>query len=148
MSFTTPQLDCATAVAELLDGREIAGFTLRARAIDQDPTYEKKDLTELKIDCVAATPFDSIRVDRQTVSEGCPVNVGVQYACEKDDEPMKARLKFVCLQIKRILEGNRLATFGYPREDVEIEEDPIKRMRGHWMAVVSALYRIEVEVAS
>lgn len=145
-AYTTPQLDCASALAAMLDGREIAGFTVRARATDQNPTYEKRDLAELRVDCVIPGGFRLSTLDRGTATEEVIVNVGVQFACERDDEEMKARLRHLCRRIAVLVKLTPLDGFGLPVDDVEVEEiDEMLRENASFFGVIAAPYRAYAE---
>lgn len=144
--YTTPQLDCAAALAAMLDGREIAGFTVRARATDQNPEYERKDLGELRVDCVVPGGFRLTTLDRGTATEEVIVNIGVQFACERDDEAMKARLRHLCRRIAVLVKLTPLDGFGLPVDDVEVEEvDEMMRDNAQFFGIVAAPYRAYAE---
>jgi hypothetical protein len=144
VSYTTPQLDAAEAVAALLTGRTIAGFNIVAE-LKFVPKYETADLRELRVDCIPATPFARRRIDRGAVEQECPVNVGVQLLCEPEDHELLYRLRALCEGIADAVEGSRLDVFGLPTDEIEVEESPERLEGGEYRAVVPVMYRVVTE---
>jgi hypothetical protein len=149
VSYTTPQLDAAEAVAALLTGQELGGFNVVASAEEQLPKYENPP-AELKVDCVAASPFTLTIIDRGAgVEEECNVNIGVQLACDPGDRELLSRLKALTRGIARRLAFVAPEGFGKPREPIEIEELPeILEGEGRFLAVVSVTYTAFTEAGA
>ena len=149
MSFTTPQLDCATAVAALLDGEEIAGFTIRARADEQDPVYSKEDIkAELKVAVLVADDYELEAIDRAAATETCPIFVGVYFGCERDDEDMKRRLLALLRGIAVRLRFEEVEGFGLPIEPVRPVYSRDEIRRAAFSGIVEATYRVVTEAAA
>lgn len=144
MSYTTPQLDAAEAVAALLTGQEIAGFTIVATAEDLLPKHDQPqgDLNELRVNCVPGPESRFSRVDRNAAEEDCPVNVGIQMACGAESGELYRRLLMVLRGIAKLLTFTPITGFGYPRDDVEFVDFPSAvEVDGRFFGIVGVLYR-------
>lgn len=150
MSYTTPQLDAAAAVAEMLTGREIAGFTLDAKADNLLPTYDqsKGDLDELHVDCIPDPTFRFVRENRSMVLEDCPVNIGVQINCGPEDQLLYRQLLALLRGIAKVVALEAPTGFRPPLEDVEVIDRPdAVDADGRFFGVIGAVYRVETEAA-
>jgi hypothetical protein len=150
VSYTTPQLDAAEAVAALLTGRTIGGFNIVASADELLPKYElaENELDTLRVDCVPGPEWEIDLHNRGMGLEDCPVNVGVQCQCGAGDNDQYRRLLAVLRGIMKTLRFNPLEDFGYPVESITVVDFPSAvEQDGRFFGIVGVLYRAETEDA-
>ena len=142
MSYTTPQLDAAAAVAEMLTGREIAGFTIAASADELLPTGEMNagDFRELRVECVPAEEYELESQDRDAADEQCPVNIGVRLACGKENQSLYRQLLALLRGIAKAVKHVSLEGFGLPRETITVRDSTAHLEQGLFYGVVIANY--------
>jgi hypothetical protein len=146
VSYTTPQLDAAAAVATLLTGRTIAGLVVSASASDLLPKYDLSDLSSLKVDSVPGPDGRFTRESRGMALEDCPVNIGIQKLCGPEDGDTYRQLLALLRGIAKVIAFEPAGDFGLPREDVEFADnaDAVDE-HGRFYGVVGAMYRVQTE---
>jgi hypothetical protein len=144
-TYTTPQLDAAEAVATLLTGRTIAGFTVVARSHVILPKYRLEDLGDIRIDCSVDETHDMLRgtLLGNLFEEECPVLVSVQAQCDAGDGQYHRRLKSLVRGIAAVLALNATIGDRFTSGDVTVDEDYHSlEFEGRFKATVSVLYLV------
>jgi hypothetical protein len=150
VSYTTPQLDAAEAVAELLNGRTIAGFNVVASAEELIPKHEQgeNDLNTLRVNCVPGPEYEISVEARGMGLEDCPVNIGVQLALEATDNDLYRQLLAVLREIAVLLRFEPLEDFGLPVEQISVVEFPSAvEVDGRFFGIVGVRYWAKTEPA-
>lgn len=150
MIYTTPQLDAAAAVAEMLTGRTIAGFTLDARSDELLPTYELSngDLRDLHIDCVPDAEYTVTPIDRGTLEQECPVNIGIQTQCGKDDQSLYRQLISLLNGIVAVVMSVAPDGFNRPRDQATASDSARALEQGVFYGVVVVTYHVRTAVVA
>jgi hypothetical protein len=117
----SPQIEVAKAVATMLDGKTVGGETLSVTPGRLLPKYETTDLQFLRVDAVPGSSATLSRVSRGTLSETCPIVIGVQKQCDVTlDETEYAKLR----DVAALVATTEIDGYGTPVEDVEFRDDP------------------------
>jgi hypothetical protein len=151
VSYTTPQLDAAAAVAAALTGETIAGFEITAKADQLIPKYDQSlnELQTLRVDCVPGPEVRFAYENRQMAREDCPVNVGIQLECDADDTDTYRQLLALTRGIAKLLTFTALDDFGLPQEDVEFVDFPSAvEVEGRFFGIVGLMYRASTEAGA
>lgn len=122
-----PQFDCATAVADMLNGQVIDGETINTSSgFRLLPKYETADLCDLKVDVVPGSNNALVRISRCALQETCPIVIGVQRRCNNDTE--YTALISIMRQIAAAVANTPIQfvpqASNVPSDDVEFTDDP------------------------